>query len=138
MYFYTSFEPVEMHTSATEQLIARYRVWESAGIRAYAEYSGYSAVSLLVAALQGTDPNPTRTGLIAALSKITNFNSWGLSGRQSISMTDRSAELRIGTATAAVSGAKACVYVTKLSGTSFHLIPGMDPICGTVIPGVSG
>jgi branched-chain amino acid transport system substrate-binding protein len=37
-------------------------------------------------------------------------------------------------------GADNCTWVTQYSGSSFHLIPGADPICGSVIPGktVSG
>jgi branched-chain amino acid transport system substrate-binding protein len=130
VYFYTSFEPVEMHTAATEQLMNALR---SVGVRAdptYAEYAGYSAVALLDQGLEGTGPNPTRAGLISALSKITSFNSWGLIGGQTIPMDNRTA--------GNIVGAKACVYVTKLSGTTFQLVPGMDPLCGTVLPDRSG
>ena len=130
VYFYTSFEPVEMHTAATEQLMRALQSVGVSGDPTYAEYAGYSAVALLVQGLEGTGPNPTRAGLISALSKIASFTSWGLIGAQSISMADRSAEN--------IAGAKACVYVTKLSGTGFQLVPGMDPFCGTVISGVSG
>jgi branched-chain amino acid transport system substrate-binding protein len=138
VYFFTSFEPVEMHTAATEQLM---NALQSVGVRGdptYAEYSGYSAVALLVQGLEGTGPNPTRAGLIAALSKISHFNSWGLLGAQSISMADRSDATNISSGRLATTAAKACLYVTKLSGTRFQLVPGMDPICGSVIPGVSG
>jgi branched-chain amino acid transport system substrate-binding protein len=127
VYFYTSFEPVEMHTAATDRLMNALRKVGVTGDPTYAEYAGYSAVALLAQGLEGTGPNPSRTGLISALSRITSFNSWGLIGTQSISMAERTAETN-------VAGAKACLYVTKLSGTSFHLVPGMDPFCGTVIP----
>jgi branched-chain amino acid transport system substrate-binding protein len=30
-----------------------------------------------------------------------------------------------------------CVWVTKLSGSTFELVPGADPICGTLVPGVT-
>jgi branched-chain amino acid transport system substrate-binding protein len=138
VYFYTSFEPVEMHTAATEQLMSALQSVGVSGDPTYAEYAGYSAVALLMQGLQGTAPNPTRAGLIAALSRVTRFNAWGLSGTESISMADRSAAVGISAAKAAAIGAKACVYVTRLSGTSFQLEPGMDPFCGRVIPNASG
>jgi branched-chain amino acid transport system substrate-binding protein len=130
VYFYTSFEPVEMHTAATEQLANALKSAGVSGDPTYAEYAGYSAVALLAEGLEGAGPSPTRAGLISALSKITSFNSWGLIGAQTISMVDRS----LGN----IVGAKACVYVTKLSGSSFQLVPGMTPFCGTVLSNVSG
>jgi len=32
-------------------------------------------------------------------------------------------------------GVDNCLWVTKLSGSKFELVPGADPICGSVIPG---
>jgi branched-chain amino acid transport system substrate-binding protein len=138
VYFFTTFEPVELHTAATEQLASALRSVGVGGDPTYAEYAGYSATALLVQGLEGAGSNITRAGLIASLSRVTNFNSWGLLGTESISMADRSAEADISAGRVATSAAKACVYVTKLSGTSFQLVPGMDPLCGTVLPGASG
>jgi branched-chain amino acid transport system substrate-binding protein len=33
-------------------------------------------------------------------------------------------------------GADNCLWFTKYEGSSFHLVQGADPICGTVIQGV--
>ncbi len=138
VYFYTSFEPAEMHTAATRQLMSALQTVGVSGDPTYAEYAGYSTVALLARGLEGTGPNPTRGGLIAALSTIKDFNAWGLYGTHSISMTDRSAAMSLNTGNRqATANGKACLYVTQLVGTGFKLIPGMDPICGTVILGKS-
>jgi branched-chain amino acid transport system substrate-binding protein len=30
-----------------------------------------------------------------------------------------------------------CQWMTKLSGSTFQLVPGADPICGRLIPGLT-
>jgi hypothetical protein len=126
VYFLSSFEPVEMGTPATRQLQSALRV---IGVRTdptFAEYAGYTSVALLVEGLNAAGPDPGRAALISALSGITHFNAAGLFGTHSVNMADRS--------TAAV-GVDNCYWITKLSGSTFQLVPGADPICGTVIPG---
>jgi len=51
-------------------------------------------------------------------SALLGSHSWDLSNRA-------------GTAT----GIDSCLYVTKLSGSTFQLVNGADPICGNEIPG---
>lgn len=34
-----------------------------------------------------------------------------------------------------VAGPDGCEYFVKLSGSTFHLVPNADPLCGTIIPG---
>jgi ABC-type branched-subunit amino acid transport system substrate-binding protein len=123
--FTTSFEPVEMHTPATIQLQSDLK---SAGITTeptYAEYSGYSSVALLVQGLQGAGSNPSQSGLINALSRVTNFNAAGLFGSHAVNLSQR----------AGTQGPDNCGWYTKYSGSTFQLVPGADPLCGTVVPG---
>jgi len=125
VYFYTSFEPVEMHTAATEQLL---KDLTAAGVTTeptYAEYSAYTSVALLVEGLQAAGPNPTHQALINALQGVTNWDATGLFDGHTIVPGDRGGP----------TGVNNCIFVTKLSGSTFQLVPGADPICGTIIPG---
>ena len=71
--------------------------------------------------------NPTPSSFIAAMPTITNYNAAGLYGSHSISfaMSQRGRTV----------GADNCEWITRFSGTSFHLVAGADPICGSLIPG---
>jgi ABC-type branched-subunit amino acid transport system substrate-binding protein len=128
VYFYTSFEPMEMNTAATQQLKSALTAIGINGDPTYAEYSGYASVALLLDALKTTGPNPTHAELITALNNVKGYNAAGLFGSHSFDLGDR---------TATAVGVDACIYVTKLSGSTFQLVPGADPICGTEIPGKS-
>jgi ABC-type branched-subunit amino acid transport system substrate-binding protein len=126
MYFYTSFQPMEMNTPATQKLKG---ALASVGITTdptYAEYSGYASVALLEEGLKGAGSNPTHASLIAALNNVKGFNAAGLFGTHNFDMSNRAA-----TST----GVDGCIYVTKLSGSTFDLVSGADPICGPIIPG---
>lgn len=127
VYFSLSFEPAEMHTTATEKFQAALKT--ATGVTddpTYAEYAGYVSVGLLVQALKAAGANPTHAALIAALDGVKQFNADGLLGSHSFDLSDRA-----GTST----GVDSCLYVTKLSGSAFQLVPGADPICGSEIPG---
>lgn len=125
-YFTLSFEPVEMHTAATEQFQAALAHVGVTGEPTYAEYGGYTSAALLTQALQITGPNPSAAKLISTLSGITDFNAWGLLGSHELNMSDRAAS---------AIGVDGCGYYTKLVGSSFALVPGADPLCGTEITG---
>jgi ABC-type branched-subunit amino acid transport system substrate-binding protein len=128
VYFGTSFQPMEMNTAATQQLKG---ALAAIGIHAdptYAEYAGYASVALLLEALKATGPNPTHSSLIAALNNVKGFNAAGLFGDKSFDLGNR---------TNTATGVGPCLYVTKLSGSTFQLVPGADPICGSEIPGKS-
>ena len=126
VYFSLSFEPVEMHTAATEKFANALKSAGVTGAPTYGEYAGYTSMALLVQALHTAGAHPSHAALISALSGVTGFNAWGLLGSHSFGMADRAA-----TAT----GVDGCLWVTKLSGSSFQLVPGADPICGSVIAG---
>lgn len=126
VYFLSSFEPVEMNTPATQQFQSNLRAVGVHGDPTFGEYGGYTSVALLVQGLQAAGSNPTQAGLIRALSGIKDFNAAGLFGSRTIDMSQR---------TKTIIGVDNCYWLTRLSGSKFDLVPGMDPICGSVIPG---
>jgi ABC-type branched-subunit amino acid transport system substrate-binding protein len=128
IYFLSSFEPVEMHTAATEQLQSDLK---SVGINhdpTYAEYVGYTSVALLVDGLNAAGSSPSQAKLITAFDGLHNFNAAGLFGSRSIDMSQR---------TNVAIGVDNCYWITKLTGTTFGLVANADPICGSIIPGKS-
>jgi ABC-type branched-subunit amino acid transport system substrate-binding protein len=126
IYFLSSFEPVEMHTPATEQFVTNLRAAGISGDPTFAEYIGYTSVAMLVQGLQAMGPHFSQAGLIKALQNTKDFTAAGLFG---------SHKLNLGQRTNIAVGVNNCYWVTKLVGSDFHLVPNADPICGTVIPG---
>jgi len=130
VYFTIGPEPVEMSTSAT-QLFAKYS--HAAGVTGEpteASYDGWGSVGLLVQALKAAGSHPTSSSLLTALSNVHNWNYLGLWGGKTLDINNRND-------TQNVDGPGNCTYVVKYSGTSFQLVPGADPICGPVIPGLN-
>jgi ABC-type branched-subunit amino acid transport system substrate-binding protein len=125
VYFYTSFEPAEMHTAATKQIVKDLNAVGVTTDPTYAEYGAYTSIGMLVQALNSTGPNPSHAALISALSNISKWDALGLFDNHPINPSDRNGP----------TGANNCVFVTKLVGSSFQLVPNADPLCGTVIPG---
>jgi ABC-type branched-subunit amino acid transport system substrate-binding protein len=126
VYFLSSFEPMEMHTAATEQFA---KILKQVGITidpTYAEYIGYTSIALLDQGLEGAGSHPTQAKLIRALAGIKSYNAAGLFGNRSLNLGQR---------TNIAIGVDNCYWVTKLTGSTFHLVPGADPICGSIIPG---
>jgi ABC-type branched-subunit amino acid transport system substrate-binding protein len=126
LYFTLTFEPVEMHTAATEQFQSALRTIGITNDPTYGEYAGYTSIALLVQALKAAGPNPSHSALIAALNGVKSFDAAGLLGSHTFDPSDR---------TSTATGIDGCIYVTKLSGSSFQLVPGADPVCGHLIPG---
>jgi ABC-type branched-subunit amino acid transport system substrate-binding protein len=125
VYFYTSFEPAEMHTAATDQIAKDLKAVGVTTDPTYAEYSAYTAVGMLVQALNSTGPNPTHAALVSALSNVSKWDALGLFDNHPINPSDRNGP----------TGSNNCIFVTKLVGSSFQLVPNADPLCGAVIPG---
>ena len=94
-----------------------------------AEYYGYMAVDALVQGLKAAGSSPTQASLINAMLQMHNYNGGGLYGTHSVSfaLADRGK----------VSSADNCNWVTQDEGTTFKLVPGLDPICGQTVPGKS-
>jgi ABC-type branched-subunit amino acid transport system substrate-binding protein len=126
VYFGLGWEPIEMHTAATEQFANALKSVGVNGDPTVAEYAGYTSVLLLVQGLQGAGSNPSRASLISGLSGIHSFSAGGLYGTHTLDINNR---------TGIVSGVDNCYWVTQLAGSTFKLVNGADPICGTVIAG---
>jgi ABC-type branched-subunit amino acid transport system substrate-binding protein len=125
--FQSDFEVPEMHTPATEAMQSALATYAGVHTDAtFAEYLGYLSILGLVQGLKGAGTNPTQSSLITSLSHITNYDASGLwGGHQTVDWSKRAAS------------STQCFWMTKLSGSTFHLISGSDPICGNEIPGKS-
>jgi ABC-type branched-subunit amino acid transport system substrate-binding protein len=129
VYFLTGFEPVEMHTPATDKLQSALKTYSHvSGDPTFAEYLGYLSVDALVQGLQKAGPNPTQAAVVNAMGSMTAYDGAGLYGDHTVAfdMADRGK----------ASGADNCYWLTKYEGTTFQLIQGGDPICGAEIPGL--
>lgn len=126
-YFLSYYEPVEMNTTATRAMQAAFAKYAGQTEPPdFAQYLGYLSVLAVAQGLNGAGANPTQASLITSLSHITNYSAAGLwGGNQTVNWSQRAM------------GSKQCYYMTKFSGKSFELVPGADPVCGTVIPGAS-
>jgi len=126
IYFTSQFEPVEMHTAATEQLAHDLKAVGVTSDPTDHEYTGYLSVALLVQGLKAAGADPTQASLIAALSTIHKWNALGLWGDRTLDINDR---------TTIASGVGNCAWITQYNGKTFQLVPGADPICGTTVKG---
>lgn len=125
-YFSMQFEPVEMHTRATDQFVSSLRQVGVTAEPTTAEYYGYISVLLLVQALGTAGANPTQSALMSALSNSHDFTAGGLFGTQKLDVNNR---------TGLGSGYLRCTFVTRFVGSTFQLVPNADPFCGSIIPG---
>ena len=127
VYFLDSYEPAEMKTPATEQLhnaLEKYAGWK--GDPGLNMYLGYASVLGFVDGLKAAGSHPTQASYIDAMLKLTDVNPGGLFGTHSVSFAlDQRGK---------VAGADNCFFATRYQGTTFHLVPGADPICGTNLP----
>jgi branched-chain amino acid transport system substrate-binding protein len=128
VYFSLGWEPVEMHTPATEKFQAALKNAGFSGEPGLPEYLAYTSMDGLVIGLKGAGANPTQASLIDALLKVRKYDGAGLFGDHSIgfAMDQRG----VGGA-----GADNCLWFTLLKGNSFTLVPGADPVCGPVVAG---
>jgi ABC-type branched-subunit amino acid transport system substrate-binding protein len=128
VYFMIGFEPVEMQTPATKQFQTDLQAAGISGEPTYAEYNGYTSIGMLVQALDSISGTPTRASVLTALQGIHKFTAMGLYGTHSVDPNDR---------VNVITGADNCSWMTKFEGTTFKLVPGADPICGTPLAGVT-
>jgi branched-chain amino acid transport system substrate-binding protein len=129
VYFLSGFEPVEMNTPATQQLQNALKTYSGVnGDPTFAEYLGYLSVDALVQGLKAAGSNPTQGAVINALQGMDNYTGAGLYGSHSVAFNLA--------ARGQNAGADGCEWITQYQGSTFHLVPGMDPICGSIIPGL--
>ena len=120
-----------MQTPATERLQNALRTYS--GVTedpTYSEYWGYESVDGFVTGLKAAGSHPTRQSFISAMLSIRSYNPAGLYGNQSVgfAMDQRGQAAGVGN----------CFWITKYEGDSFHLVPGMDPLCGSIVAGRPG
>jgi branched-chain amino acid transport system substrate-binding protein len=125
-YFVSAFEPLEMNTPATRQFQADLKTVGVTAEPTYAQYQAYTSMALLIQGLKGAGAHANRQGLIQALSGVKNFNAAGLLGNLSLDMSER---------VGSPAGVDNCLFVTKLVGTKFEVVPNAEPLCGSVVPG---
>jgi branched-chain amino acid transport system substrate-binding protein len=118
VYFALQYEPTEMNTAATRQFVSDLNAAGVTGEATYAAYNGYSSVGLLVRALKAAGANPTQASLTTALAGIHDWDALGLDSGRTV---DPNAKEPTG---------KLCLYVAQYKGTTFHLVDGMEPLCG--------
>ncbi|ADP82215.1 ABC transporter substrate-binding protein [Pseudofrankia inefficax] len=128
VYFSTAYEPVEMQTAATKQFAADLSATGTTGSPTYAAYNGYASIGLLVRGLTDAGGTPSSATLITALSEVHDWNALGLLGTHRVDINDREN---------IVAGADNCLWITQFKGSTFQLVAGADPICGTVLKGVT-
>jgi branched-chain amino acid transport system substrate-binding protein len=128
VYFLISWEPTEMHTAATEKFQSYLRGVGFNGGPGLPEYLMYTSFDALVKGLKAAGANPTHASIINAMLNIRNYDGAGMFGGHTVgfAMDQRG----IGGA-----GADGCEWFTLFKGNAFTLVPGADPVCGTVIPG---
>lgn len=121
-YFEVPFEPIEMHTPATERFSANLKAVGVTTDPTFAEYQGYTSMDMLVQGLKNAGSKPTRASLIAGMNGLKAYDAAGLLGTHTFN---------VGARVGVSAGVDNCLWVTKLVGSNFDLIPGMEPICGT-------
>jgi branched-chain amino acid transport system substrate-binding protein len=128
VYFLTGQEPAEMHTPATERMQNAFRTYAGvAGDPTFAEYWGYESIDGLVTGLKAGGGHPSQQQFMNAMLSIRSYNPAGLYGNQSVGFAmDQRGK---------AAGVNNCFWITQYVGASFHLVPGMDPLCGYIIPG---
>jgi branched-chain amino acid transport system substrate-binding protein len=117
-----------MHTAATEQFQKDLAAAGISGEPTSIDYNGYTAIGLLVRGLKAAGANPTQASLINALSQIHDWNALGLYGSHTMDINDKNN---------IVGGPDNCEWYAKLVGNGFQLVPGAEPLCGKLVPGVT-
>ncbi len=126
-YFQLEYEPVEMHTQATESFqnnLKKYAGYTK--VPGLNEYVAYLSVDLFVDGLQKAGANPSQASFINTLLGITNYDGAGLWGGHTLSMAMSSRG--VGGA-----GAGNCIWFPQFKGSQFVVTSNINPVCGTVI-----
>ena len=126
VYFVSAYQPVELKTAATQQFMSALRSIGEKSEPTFAEYLGYVSVDMIVRGLQKAGPDPSHSDLIAAFSRVHDYDAAGLLGEHKLDLASQ-----VDTA----AGPDNCIYVTKLVGSTFQLVKGAEPICGSIVPG---
>jgi branched-chain amino acid transport system substrate-binding protein len=128
VFFTSGYEPIEMHTAATERFQKAMATYAGVtGDPTFNQYLAYVSVDGFVSGLKAAGANPTQASLIKAMLGISHYDAAGLLGSHPIGFTLAQR--------AAGYGPQQCTWITEFSGSSFHLVPGAEPLCGALVPG---
>jgi branched-chain amino acid transport system substrate-binding protein len=111
--------PAEANTPATKQRAADLAKVGVTGPPTFAEQFAYLTLTGFVAGLKAAGPNPTSKSFTTAMSQIKNFDADGLLAPEKINFRD-------------YTPATGCLWVAKLAGKKFSVIPG-TPICAGML-----
>ncbi len=124
-YFFQPWVPSQLDTPATESMqnaLLKYENVPKSDFPDWAVYESWLGADLMIKGLELDGPNPTSTGIITKLRKITDYNGGGLLPKP------------IDYATVQHKPGQACVYVLEAVKSGFKVLTP-KAICGTVIPG---
>ncbi|MCU4183477.1 ABC transporter substrate-binding protein [Acidiferrimicrobium sp. IK] len=128
--FETTAATVDLNTPGTKQFQAALKSYANVTtIPTFSEYEAYLAVAGLTSGLLKGGASPTTSSFMTALREVTDFDGFGLYGTHTLDFS------QFGNVAGSV-GPGDCMYVAKLSGSTFTTISGAGPICGTRIPGL--
>ena len=117
-----------MQTPATERMQNAFRTYAGVtGDPTFAEYWGYETIDGVVTGLKAAGAHPSQQAFANAMLSIRSYNPGGLYGDQSVGFAmDQRGQ---------AAGVNNCFWITQYEGNTFHLVPGMDPLCGSILPG---
>jgi branched-chain amino acid transport system substrate-binding protein len=130
VYFGGSYEPVQMNTPATKQFQSDLKTFSGVtALPSLNQYLSYLSIDGVVQGLKASPPHPTQAQFIQAMLGITSYDAAGLLGSHpfSFAMSTRGKD----------AGTILCQYLTEWTGSQFVLVPGIDPLCGSYIPGLT-
>jgi hypothetical protein len=128
VYFLTSFEPVELHTAATQQFQSDLKTYANVSTApTFAEYQGYVSIDAMVQGLKAAGSNPTQASFINAMLGLSNYAGANLWSGHTLNFAV--------SARGKASGIDNCWWITQFQRTAFHPVTNMNPLCGALIPG---
>ena len=113
--------PVESKTPATkafQSMLAKYAHYT--GVPDFTWYEGWGGADLMIKGLEMAGKNPTRSGFIADLHKVTNYSANGLFGPVNFSLADFGKAPRT-----------LCEYLVQLEGNAYT---HPTRVCGAILP----
>jgi ABC-type branched-subunit amino acid transport system substrate-binding protein len=126
LYFYVSYEPVELHTEATRKFTQALKTYAGVtGEPTFFECLGYVSINALLEGLHAAGPHPSQAQLIDTMDHITGYDAAGLLGGNPISWVPSERD--------GPTGYDRCVWVTQYIGRTFRPVPSASPICGHLL-----
>jgi branched-chain amino acid transport system substrate-binding protein len=117
-------QPAEANTPATRQMVSAFAKYAGLTGEPYDnDIEGWVQADLFIRGLQAAGASPTADSFISGLRKVNNYLGAGLYAKP----IDFSQYGTLGQGL----GPNNCVYISKLQGSTFRVIPAANPVCGT-------